>query len=57
MISKLSETTKRIRKRHAWRQPMTATTHAAYRSALLIVDPYNDLMSQGGKRRCSEAAS
>ncbi len=28
---------------------MTTTTYAADRSALLIVDPYNDFMSQGGK--------
>jgi len=28
---------------------MTATTYAADRTALLIVDPYNDFMSEGGK--------
>jgi nicotinamidase-related amidase len=28
---------------------MTTTTYAADRSALLIVDPYNDFMSEGGK--------
>ena len=28
---------------------MTTTTCAADRSALLIVDPYNDFMSEGGK--------
>jgi len=28
---------------------MTTTTYAADRTALLIVDPYNDFMSQGGK--------
>ncbi len=28
---------------------MTTTTYAADHSALLIVDPYNDFMSQGGK--------
>ena len=32
-----------------WRQPMTTTTHAADCTALLIVDPYNDFMSEGGK--------
>src|SRR5260221_2333562 len=32
-----------------WRPPMTTTTYAADHSALLIVDPYNDFMSQGGK--------
>jgi len=28
---------------------MTADTYAADRTALLIVDPYNDFMSEGGK--------
>ena len=28
---------------------MTTTTYAADRTALLIVDPYNDFMSEGGK--------
>jgi len=28
---------------------MTTTTYAAERTALLIVDPYNDFMSEGGK--------
>jgi nicotinamidase-related amidase len=28
---------------------MTTTTYAADRTALLIVDPYNDFMSVGGK--------
>ena len=28
---------------------MTTTTYAADRTALLIVDPYNDFMSAGGK--------
>src|SRR5258706_13681602 len=28
---------------------MTTTTYTADRSALLIVDPYNDFMSEGGK--------
>jgi len=28
---------------------MTTTTYPADRTALLIVDPYNDFMSQGGK--------
>src|SRR5260370_6223646 len=28
---------------------MTTSTYAADRSALLIVDPYNDFMSEGGK--------
>jgi hypothetical protein len=28
---------------------LTTTTYAADRSALLIVDPYNDFMSEGGK--------
>ena len=28
---------------------MTTTTYAADRSALLIVDPYNDFMNEGGK--------
>src|SRR5258706_12864792 len=32
-----------------WRPPMTTTTYTADRSALLIVDPYNDFMSEGGK--------
>src|SRR5262245_4180939 len=33
-----------------WRQPMTTITYAADRTALLIVDPYHDFMSAGGKR-------
>lgn len=28
---------------------MTTTTYDANRTALLIVDPYNDFMSEGGK--------
>jgi len=28
---------------------MTTTTYAEGRTALLIVDPYNDFMSEGGK--------
>ena len=28
---------------------MTTTTYAADRTALLIIDPYNDFMSEGGK--------
>ncbi len=28
---------------------MTTTTYAPDRTALLIVDPYNDFMSEGGK--------
>jgi len=28
---------------------MTTTTYAAASTALLIVDPYNDFMSEGGK--------
>jgi nicotinamidase-related amidase len=28
---------------------MTTNTYAADRAALLIVDPYNDFMSEGGK--------
>src|SRR5215469_6859080 len=32
-----------------WRLPLLTTTYAADRSALLIVDPYNDFMSEGGK--------
>jgi nicotinamidase-related amidase len=28
---------------------MTTTTYVAHRTALLIVDPYNDFMSEGGK--------
>lgn len=28
---------------------MTTTTYAADRTALLIVNPYNDFMSEGGK--------
>jgi nicotinamidase-related amidase len=28
---------------------MSTTTYAADRTALLIVDPYNDFMSEGGK--------
>jgi nicotinamidase-related amidase len=28
---------------------MTTTTYAADSTALLIVDPYNDFMSEGGK--------
>ncbi len=28
---------------------MTATAYVADRTALLIVDPYNDFMSEGGK--------
>ena len=28
---------------------MTTTTYAADHTALLIVDPYNDFMSEGGK--------
>jgi nicotinamidase-related amidase len=28
---------------------MTTTTYAADRTALLIVDPYNDFMSEGGR--------
>jgi hypothetical protein len=28
---------------------MTATTYTADRTALLIVDPYDDFMSKGGK--------
>jgi hypothetical protein len=32
-----------------WRQPMTTTPYATDRTALLIVDPYNDFMSEGGK--------
>jgi nicotinamidase-related amidase len=28
---------------------MTTTTYVADRTALLIVDPYNDFMSEGGK--------
>jgi nicotinamidase-related amidase len=28
---------------------MTTNTYAADRTALLIVDPYNDFMSEGGK--------
>jgi hypothetical protein len=30
---------------------MTTTTYAADRTALLIGDPYNDFMSEGGKMR------
>ena len=29
---------------------MPTTTYAADRTALLIIDPYNDFMSEGGKR-------
>src|SRR5262249_61225168 len=36
-----------------WRPPMTTTTYAADRTALLIVDPSNDCMSAGGT--CDEA--
>src|SRR5258708_17130470 len=32
-----------------WRPPMTTTTYTADRTALLIDDPYNDFMSEGGK--------
>jgi hypothetical protein len=32
-----------------WRPPMTSITYTADRTALLIVDPYNDFMSAGGK--------
>ena len=40
---------------------MTTTTYMADRTALLIVDPYNDFMSEGGKfyeatRKAAEAA-
>ncbi len=31
---------------------MTTTSYAADRTALLIVGPYNDLMSKGGNLRC-----
>ena len=41
---------------------MTTTTYASDRTALLIVDPYNDFMSEGGKfyqatRKTAEAVS
>ena len=38
---------------------MTTTTYAADRTALLIVDPYNDFMSEGGKlyERTKETAA
>jgi hypothetical protein len=32
------------------RQPMTTTSYAADRTALLVVDPYNDFMSEEGGR-------
>src|SRR5437667_8704639 len=32
-----------------WRQPTTPSTYNAERTALLIVDPYNDFLSEGGK--------
>jgi hypothetical protein len=32
-----------------WRQPMTTPAYPPDRTVLLIVDPYNDFMSEGGK--------
>ena len=39
----------RSRETQIWRETITTATNPSDRIALLIVDPYNDFMSDGGK--------
>jgi hypothetical protein len=49
LLQLLSLQEKHLPKRTLWSDHMTSLTYKPEETGLLIVDPYNDFMSQGGK--------